>query len=96
MSVKEKLKTLMNNQLTRDPDKEIKIKIANQRLSQASLSFRLAVSVHIICFLISLGGWGLLISGKVSQGTITSATGLVSSMGFFKLAKDASDRLDKL
>ena len=86
----------MNNQPSPNPYNDIKIKIANQRLSQASLSFRLAVSVHIICFLISLGGWGLLVSAKVSQGTITSATGLVSSMGFFKLAKDASDRLDKI
>ena len=86
----------MNSQLTPNPDNEIKIKIANLRLSQASLSFRLAVLVHIVCFLISLSGWGLIISGKVSQGTITSATGLVSSMGFFKLAKDSSDRLDKI
>ena len=55
---------------------DIKIKIANQRLSQANVSFRLAVSVHIICFLISLGGWGLLISGKVSQGTIALGNGI--------------------
>lgn len=42
-----------------------------------------------------VGGW-LLLSEKVSSGTITSAFGLVSSVGCLKFAKDANDRLDKI
>ena len=49
-----------------------------------------------MCFFISLIGGGLLLSDKVSSGTITSAVGLVSSVGCLKLAKDANDRLDKI
>ena len=40
-------------------------------------------------------GVGFLLSGKASEGTVTTAGGLVSSMVFTQLAKDASDRLDK-
>jgi hypothetical protein len=36
-----------------------------------------------------------ILSGKASEGTVTTAGGLVSSMVFIQLAKDASDRLDK-
>ncbi|MGK7895866.1 MAG: hypothetical protein AB4372_20200 [Xenococcus sp. (in: cyanobacteria)] len=86
----------MSKQLTPNPYDDIKIKIAQQRLSQANLSFRLAVTIHIICFIISLGGWDLLISGKVSEGTITAATGLVSSVEFLKFAKSARDSLDRI
>ena len=75
---------------------EMKLRIARQRLSQEKISFRLAMCVNIVCFLISLGGWGLLISGKVPQGVTTSTAGMVSSAGFFKIAKDSSDRLDNI
>lgn len=86
----------MSNQLNPNPYNDIIIKIAQQRLSQASISFKLAIFIHIICFLISLGGWSLILLGKFSEGTITSTTGLISSAGFLKFAKESSDRLDNI
>ncbi len=65
-------------------------------MRQARLSFNLALSATAICFSISLIGGGLIISGKAPYGTITSAVGLVSSIGCLKLGKDANDRLDKI
>ncbi len=70
--------------------------IAQERLRQARLSFNLALTATALSFSVSLlGGW-LLLSEKVSSGTITSAVGLVSSLGCLKFAKDANDRLDKI
>nr|WP_293088361.1 hypothetical protein [Moorena sp. SIO3H5] len=34
-------------------------------------------------------------SKKLSEGAVTTAIGLTSSMRFVKLAKDANDRLDE-
>ena len=70
--------------------------IAQERLRQARLSFNLALTVTAICFLITVMGAGLLLSDKFSSGTITTAVGLVSSLGCFKLAKDSNDRLDQI
>lgn len=67
-----------------------------ERLRQARLSFNLALTATAISFSISLIGGGLLLSGKTSSGTITSAVGLVSSGGCLKFARDANDRLDKI
>ena len=68
--------------------------IAQERLRQARLSFNLALSATAISFSISLIGGGLLLSNKISSGTITSAMGLVSSAGCLKFARDTNDRLD--
>ncbi len=78
------------------PNSKIEWSIAQERLRQARLSFNLALTATGMCFFISLIGGGLLLSDKVSSGTITSAVGLVSSVGCLKLAKDANDRLDKI
>ena len=79
------------------PNSKIEWSITQERLRQARLSFNLALTATGMCFFISLiGGARLLLSDKVSSGTITSAVGLVSSMRCLKLAKDANDRLDKI
>lgn len=78
------------------PNSKIEWSITQERLRQARLSFNLALTATAMCFFISLIGGGLLLSDKVSSGTITSAVGLVSSVGCLKLAKDANDRLDKI
>ncbi len=70
--------------------------VMQERLRQAHLSFNLALIATGICFFITLIGGGLLLLDKVSSGTITSAVGLVSSVGCLKLAKDTNDRLDKI
>ena len=86
----------MTNQSVPNSNSTIEWSIAQERLRQARLSFNLALTATAICFSISVLGGGLLLSGKVPSGTITSAMGLVSSMGCFKFAKNANDRLDKI
>ena len=70
--------------------------IAKERLRQAHHSFNLALIATSVSFFISLVGAGLLLSGKVPEGTVTSAGGLVSCVQCLQFAKDANDRLDKI
>lgn len=63
---------------------------------QSYNSFRLALLMTTISAIISLGGMGLLIMNRSSEGTITTATGLVTTAGFLKLTKEADDRLNKI
>jgi uncharacterized membrane protein YczE len=62
----------------------------------ASFSFKLASIATAAFASISLIGAGLLLSGNLSEGTLTTASGAGSSIYFFKLAKDANDRLDRI
>ena len=86
----------MPNQTLPNSNSSIEWNIAQERLRQARLSFNLALAATAISFSISLIGGGLLLLGKVSSGTVTTAVGLVSSAGCLKFAKDANDRLDKI
>ncbi len=70
--------------------------IIEERLRQARYSFNMAFFATSLSFLISLAGAGMLLSNKVPQGTVLTATGLVSAVEFQKLAKDANDRLDQI
>ena len=83
----------MTNQPVPNPNSSIEWSIAQERLRQARLSFNLALTATAIFFSISLIGGELLLSNKVSLGTITS---LVSSARCLKFAKDANDRLDEI
>ena len=74
----------------------IELIIAQERLRQARYSFNMAIFATTLSFFISLAGAGMLLSNKVAQGTVLTATGLVSAVEFQKLAKDANDRLDKI
>ena len=79
-----------------DINSVIEMSIAHERLRQAHYSFNLAMIAIAVSFCISLVGAGLLLSGKVPEGTVTSAGGLASSVQCLQLAKDANDRLDKI
>ena len=73
--------------------------VIKERLRQAKLSFNIALSLTIISAIISLIGVGLLLSGKTSEGTATTAGGLASkivSIGLLKMTKDTNERLDKI
>jgi hypothetical protein len=74
----------------------MELSIAQERLRQARQSFNLALTMTVISFFVSLVGGILLISGKVSEGAITSASGLASSIQFLKFANETNDRLDKI
>jgi hypothetical protein len=85
------------NHLTPQPedrDNEIKHRIAEERLFQASFSFKLAS----ISATISLIATGLLLTGHLPAGALTAASGAGSTIYIYclKLAKDANDRLDRI
>ena len=78
---------------------EMERDIIMERLRQARLSFNIALLLTTVSTMISLVGIGLLFSGKVSEGTVTTAGGLTSeivSVRFLKLTKEANDRLDRM
>ncbi len=70
--------------------------ILQERIRQARHSFNLALFTIATSTCISLGGAGLLLSGKVTEGAVTTAGGLVSTVRSIQFAKDANDRLDRI
>ncbi|MBW4428787.1 TRADD-N-associated membrane domain-containing protein [Nostoc sp.] len=70
--------------------------IIKERVRQARYSFNLALIATALSACISLVGAGLLLSGKVPEGTVTAAGGMAASVRCTRLAKDANDRLDKI
>ena len=99
---------MINNKLasvysaTPDSDLVLMSHIAEEGLRQAQQTFNMARQSFILALvmtgasaIVGFVGVGFLLSGKASEGTVTTAGGLVSSMVFTQLAKDASDRLDK-
>ncbi len=75
---------------------EMKLRIAEERLFQASFSFKLASIATAAFASVSLVGAGLLLSGYLSEGSIAAASGAGSTVYCIKLAKDANDRLDRI
>ncbi len=71
-------------------------KIIDERLRQARRSFDCALIVTSLFCVISLVGTGYLIKNQVSEGAVTTAAGLVTSLRYMQIAKDANDRLDKI
>lgn len=83
-------------------DSVLMARIAEEGLRQAQQTFNMARQSFILALvmtgasaIVGFVGVGFLLSGKASEGTVTTAGGVVSSMVFVQLAKDASDRLDK-
>ncbi|MEH2182352.1 TRADD-N-associated membrane domain-containing protein [Nostoc sp.] len=70
--------------------------IIRERVRQARYSFNLALIATGLSACISLVGAGLLLSGKVPEGTVTAAGGMAASVRCTQLAKDTNDRLDKI
>jgi len=73
-----------------------RLSIIQERLRQAHRSFDFALIATALSFGISLVGAGCLIANKASEGTVTTAIGLVASMRYIQIAKDANNRLDKI
>lgn len=74
----------------------IEISITQERLRQARCSFNVALTATSVLACIGFIGAGLLLLGKVSEGTVTALGSAVSCVGCLRLAKDANDRLDKI
>ena len=79
-----------------NPYTPIELSIARERLRQARNTSNLALVATALSTCIGFVGAVLLLSGKVPEGIVTTAGGLVSSVHCVRLAKDANDRLDKL
>ncbi|TBR56409.1 hypothetical protein B4U84_30065 [Westiellopsis prolifica IICB1] len=86
----------MNNKLAPNSYSTIELSIAQERLRQARYSFNLALIATALSACISLVGAGLLLSGKVPEGTVTAAGGMAASVRCIQFAKDTNDRLDKV
>ena len=89
-------------QVILDPITMLNLEIAQEGLRQSRGSFNLARKSLTLAFvmttasgMISLVGASLLFTNKAPEGTITTAIGLVSSLGFSQLAKDAREQLEE-
>jgi hypothetical protein len=82
--------------LTPKPFALLELKIGQERLRQARYSFNIALASGAAFTGISFVGATLLLLGKVPEGTMVASSGMLSSVGCVRLAKDANDRLDKL
>ena len=73
--------------------------VIQECLRQASWSFNLFLALTTVSAIVSIVGIGLVFSGKISEGTATTAGGLGSnilSVHFLKLSKETNDRLYKI
>jgi hypothetical protein len=66
-----------------------------ERLRQAQLSFNLALVFVAIAAAIILTGAILLLSGKLSEGSLTAISGIFSATCCARFAKECNDRLDR-
>ena len=91
-------KTHQNSMANKYVDRyaEMELSIVQERIRQARLSFNLSLTTTTIAAFISLIGAGLLLSGKLPEGSVTAAGGAVSGACCIRFAKDANDRLDQL
>lgn len=69
--------------------------IVRERIRQARYSFNLALIATGLSACIGFIGAGLLLSGRVTEGTVTATGGMAASVRCAQLAKEANDRLDK-
>ncbi|WP_179228289.1 TRADD-N-associated membrane domain-containing protein [Leptolyngbya ohadii] len=71
---------------------EERIRQCKRTADQAHWSFIVASVITTTSTLFALGGAGLLLTDKVSEGTVTGAVGVVSGVYSYQLFKDAADR----
>jgi hypothetical protein len=86
----------MNNQRSTNSHSTLETIVVKERLRQSRYSFNAALASAVLSTCISVIGVTLLLSGKVPEGAATTSSGMAASLGCFKLAKDANDRLDSL
>jgi hypothetical protein len=90
----------MNNHQPQNPRNNplliAKLTIIQERLRQARHSFNFALVSAGASVLISVTGAGLLMFNQTTEAAVTTASGLVTSLGCLQIAKDANNRLDKI
>ncbi|WP_244837726.1 TRADD-N-associated membrane domain-containing protein [Brasilonema bromeliae] len=70
--------------------------VFHEHLRQARQTFNLSVVAVAASLGISVIGAGLLISGKASEGSVTTATGLISTTLCSQIAKESGEKLEEL
>jgi len=70
--------------------------VSHEHLRQARQTFNLSVVAVAASLGISVIGAVLLVSGKVSEGSVTTSTGLVSANLCSQMVKESSEKLEKL
>lgn len=78
---------VMNNNPNSNSDDEIETSITKERLCQARYSFNATYTATAVYECISLVGGALLLSAKVTEGTVTAASGMATSLGCINFAK---------
>jgi len=71
-------------------------KMFDVHLHQAQQTFNLFVVTAAASLGICVIGAGLLVSGKASEGSVTTSTGLISTTLCSQIAKESSEKLEKL
>lgn len=88
-----------NKPFRSDDYPEMERDVIQERLRQAKFSFNVTLGLTIVSASISILGIGLLFSGKIPEGAVTTGSGLTSnivSVGLLKFTKETNDRLDLL
>lgn len=65
----------------------------HQTAHVAHRSTQMTLAITLISSCLSLAGVVLLLGGQLSEGTVTTASGLLSGMSAAQMNKDAGDRL---
>ncbi|AFZ56587.1 TRADD-N-associated membrane domain-containing protein [Anabaena cylindrica] len=80
----------------KDPYRMIRLDIAQEHLRQARQTFNLSLVSSAASICISVVGAFLLISGKANEGSVTTATGLLSTTYCSQIAQKSSKTLEEL
>ncbi|MBW4626838.1 MAG: hypothetical protein KME49_15385 [Brasilonema octagenarum HA4186-MV1] len=72
---------------------EMKKNIIQELLRQARLTFNLALGVTAASAMMTLSGVGLVYLNKVPEASLTTAAGILGSIGSVQFAKDAKEEL---
>lgn len=78
------------------PDDYYRRAVFDEHLRQAKRSFNLHTIATGLSLSVSALGAFLILSGKVTEGTVTTASGLLSSAASAQIAKESSKQLNDL
>jgi hypothetical protein len=76
------------------PREIIQAQIAKELLRQAKWSFNIFLGCTAISAAIGLTGVTLVLSGKLSEGSLTAVSGAIGTTALARLARQCSDRLN--
>jgi predicted lysophospholipase L1 biosynthesis ABC-type transport system permease subunit len=75
---------------------DLQLKACREHLRQARQTFDLFRLAIALALGISLVGGVLLFTGKTTEGTVNTASGLIAATFCAQISKDASEKLDRL